>query len=75
MLAAMTSLTACAATISEPPPRIICPAIAEYPADLQDRAADELASLGQGAALRTFMQDYRELRARLRACRASATAD
>lgn len=61
---ALTALLAgCATTISDP----VCPPLAVYPPAVQDRAADELAALPAGAALARLIEDYGELRARLRA--------
>lgn len=58
-------VTGCAATA----PVAICPAIVEYDAQTQSQAADELDALPAGSVLPRFMQDYRDLRAKLRACK------
>ncbi len=59
----MALLAGCATAVSEP----YCPTLAPYPPPLQARAADELDRLPPDAALRRLIEDYGELRARLRA--------
>ncbi len=53
----------CATAISEP----VCLAVVPYSRADQARAADELAALPADAVLRRFVEDYGELRARVRA--------
>lgn len=57
-------LTACSTT-----PVAVCPAIVPYSLEQQTKAAQELESLPRPSMLERFMQDYGELRARLRACK------
>lgn len=45
----------------------MCGWLAEYPPAFQARAADELDRLGEGTALGVLIDDYGELRARIRA--------
>jgi alkanesulfonate monooxygenase SsuD/methylene tetrahydromethanopterin reductase-like flavin-dependent oxidoreductase (luciferase family) len=59
-------LTGCAAAGSDVRPAA-CGWLVEYPPAVQARAAAELEALAPGAALRALVEDYGELRARLRA--------
>jgi hypothetical protein len=45
----------------------MCGWLVEYPRAMQMRAADELDALPIGASLRVLIEDYGELRARIRA--------
>lgn len=45
----------------------MCGWIAEYPPGMQARAAEEIDALPDGSALRVLIEDYGELRARIRA--------
>ena len=62
---AMTSLTACASVASSP----VCPSLVTYSDAVQDKAADELQALPEGAVLPQMMADYSRLRDQVRACR------
>ena len=59
----MMSMSACA---TAPSSGQACPQLAEYSARQQIDAADELANLEEGAVLITFVEDYLQLRDRLR---------
>ena len=63
-LAAM-SLASCASTVSEP----VCPSLVTYSDAVQDKAADELQALPEGAVLPQMTADYSRLRDQVRACR------
>jgi hypothetical protein len=56
-------LSACTAT-----PTPVCPAIVEYSKDEQMRAAKDLDLLPDASPVHRFMGDYKQLRAKLRAC-------
>ncbi len=60
-------LSACVTEPSDP--GSVCPVPVEYSREFQDRMANELDALPDGAALTTAMVDYGRLRAELRACR------
>jgi hypothetical protein len=45
----------------------MCGWVVEYSPAIQARAADELDALAPGSALRVLVDDYGELRARIRA--------
>ena len=62
-IAATVLLAGCATAGSDGP---VCPALVPYPADVQQRAADELATLPLDSALARLIEDYGELRARIR---------
>lgn len=59
-------LNACGTTGSETVYLNRCPPLAQYSAEQQARAADELEDLGTEAALMTFMKDYGLLREQCR---------
>lgn len=62
-------LTGCATASSEPRPAV-CDWLRTYTADFQARAAGELDALPTASALRVLVDDYGELRARIRSqCR------
>lgn len=63
LLPALFAMAACSHV-----PVATCPAIVPYTQDQQTKAADELDTLPPDAVLRTFMDDYKTERARLRAC-------
>lgn len=63
----MLSLTGCALADSNPIYLTRCPALVAYPADVQGRAADELAAMPPTAVLPQFMADYATLRQTCRA--------
>lgn len=65
-IALMTLLTACAGAGSEVRPAV-CDWLRAYSRDFQARAAGELEALKTPSALRTMIEDYGELRARIRA--------
>ena len=51
----------------------LCPALVPYPAEVQQRAADELGALPPDSVLARLIDDYGELRARIRgACGCAA---
>ncbi|MFN6999465.1 MAG: hypothetical protein ACK4ST_05450 [Elioraea tepidiphila] len=58
----MALLTACAPVASEP----VCFALVPYDSQTQDRAAEELAALPDGSVLARMIDDYGDLRARIR---------
>lgn len=65
----MTLMSACAPVVSEAP-RPVCPREVEYSAEVQARAADELAALPKDGIIRgRFMPDYSRLRDQARSCR------
>ena len=59
----MALLTACAPAGSEP----VCLALVPYDRQTQQRAAEERAALPNGAVLARMIDDYGDLRARIRA--------
>lgn len=72
-LPAMMSLIACQSTTSNP---VVLPSLEEYAPEVQDRAGEEYNQLGPlcprtettpgCSALRTFINDYKTLRNRIR---------
>lgn len=64
--AAAGLLTGCATGASDVRPSM-CGWVVEYPPAMQARAADELGALPVGSALARLLEDYGELRARIRA--------
>jgi hypothetical protein len=62
-LAAIMLTAACSTT-----PALQCPAIVPYTPGQQAEAADEIMALPAGSILEQMMEDYGELRARLREC-------
>lgn len=64
IIAATALLTGCATAVSDGP---VCPALAQYPPEVQRQAATEINALPPDAALVRMIEDYGELRARLRA--------
>lgn len=58
-------LTSCATVGSE---IVVCPPITEYTEAFQMRAADEIERLADGSAILVLIQDYGQLRDRIRAC-------
>jgi hypothetical protein len=62
-IAATVLLAGCAAAGSDGP---LCPALVPYPPEVQMRAADELAALPPDSVLARLVEDYGELRARIR---------
>ncbi len=70
VLAIATSLLGGCATVgSNPPIGIVCPPVVQYSREAQARAAEELASLQQGAAVGEMLKDYAVMRDQARACR------
>ena len=66
MLSATALLAGCATASSDR----VCPPLVEYPAAVQRQAAEELAALPSGAALRRLVDDAAAMRAWVRAaCR------
>jgi hypothetical protein len=61
---ALTALLAACATAGSDGP--LCPALVPYPPEVQRRAADELAVLPPDSVLARMIDDYGELRARIR---------
>ena len=61
-IALMVQLTACAPAGSEP----ICFALVPYSHAMQVQAAEELAALHGGSVLARMIDDYGDLRARIR---------
>jgi hypothetical protein len=49
--------------------RTVCPPLATYSPETQERAADELETLPIGSALGQMLADYAALRGEIRACR------
>ena len=69
-LAVVTGLlTACATAGSENHPHRLCPPLADYSAELQARAAGELALLPENSVLVEMLNDYAAIREQARACR------
>ncbi len=64
VIALTVLLAGCAAAGSDGP---FCPALVPYPPELQQRAADEVAALPPNSVLARLIEDYGELRARIRA--------
>jgi hypothetical protein len=62
-IAATVLLAGCATAGSDGP---LCPVLVPYPAEVQLRAADELAALPPDSVLARLIEDYGELRARIR---------
>jgi hypothetical protein len=62
-IAATVLLAGCATAGSDGP---LCPALVPYSPAMQQRAADELAALPRGSVLARMIEDYGELRARIR---------
>lgn len=63
LIIALTALpAACAPAVSDP----VCLALVPYAPAVQARAADELAALPPDAVLARLVEDYGELRARVR---------
>ena len=63
----MISLTACATGGSDPG-GAVCPPVVAYDQAVQDRAAVELETLPEDAALAGMMADYAVMRAQARVC-------
>ena len=61
-IALMALLSACAPAGSEP----VCFALVPYDVQTQHRAAEELAELPDGTVLARMIDDYGDLRARIR---------
>lgn len=61
-IALMVQLTACAPAGSEP----VCLALVPYDIQSQQQAAQELAALPDGSVLARMIDDYGDLRARIR---------
>jgi hypothetical protein len=70
IVATAALLTGCATGASDVRPAM-CGWLVTYAPALQARAANELDALPDGAALRVLVDDYGELRARIRAACAS----
>ena len=66
-LIAMFWLSACAIGSSDA--RAPCPAVVEYSAADQVRAAEEVGALPEGAVVVAMLSDYAVLRDQARACR------
>jgi len=47
---------------------IVCPPVVEYSRAFQARAADEIVSLPEGAAIAQMLADYAVMREQARAC-------
>lgn len=70
VLAIATSLlSGCAAVSSEEGRLATCPPVVEYSREFQARAAEELASLPDGANIAAMLSDYDLLRDLTRECR------
>lgn len=68
LLALAVTLIGCASPTAAPGVRpAMCGWLTPYSAEFQTQAAEELAALAQGAALRVLIEDYGVLRARIRA--------
>jgi hypothetical protein len=63
LLPLLLAITACSTT-----PVLQCPAIVPYTPGQQAEAADEIMALPAGSILEQMMEDYAEIRARLREC-------
>ena len=61
-IALMVQLTACAPAGSEP----VCLALVPYDGQTQRQAAEDLAALPDGSVLARMIDDYGDLRARIR---------
>ena len=69
VLAIATSLlTGCATVGSERRVVTLCPPVVEYSRSQQQKAADEIALLPEGAVLIGWMADYSVMRDQARAC-------
>ena len=66
-LVMLASLSACSETESSSVSR--CPQVIGYSAEMQRKAADELALLPPGSAVVDMLSDYRVLREQVRASR------
>ena len=66
IVATVALLTGCATGASDVRPAM-CGWLVAYTPAMQARAADELNALPAGSALRVLVDDYGELRARIRA--------
>jgi hypothetical protein len=62
-IALLVLLASCTTVSSDGP---FCPALVPYPPEFQRRAAAELVALPPGSALARMIEDYGELRARIR---------
>lgn len=62
-------LVGCQVESSDVVVKVVCPAIQQYPKELQDRALAEYAALPKGSAIKEMIGDYLQLRDRVRACR------
>jgi hypothetical protein len=62
----MTFLTSCATGNYSV---VVCPSIVEYTEAFQMRAASEIEMLAEGSAVLVLIQDYSQLRDRVRACK------
>ena len=67
LAAATIFLTACAGASSDTVPSA-CPPVVEYSRAEQARAAEEVATLPEGALIVTWLADYAVLRDQARAC-------
>lgn len=67
LVIATTSLTACAMGGSDPS-SAVCPPVVNYDQAKRDRAAVELETLPEDAALVEMMADYAVIRAQARTC-------
>lgn len=68
-LAIVTSLlSGCATVSSDGGGPGGCPPVAEYSAEFQTRAADELALLPKGSAIEEMLADYSVIRDQAKAC-------
>ena len=48
---------------------VVCPSIVEYTEAFQMRGASEIERLAEGSAILVLIQDYSQLRDRVRACK------
>ena len=69
-LALLLSLTACQ-TCSPVTERMICPAINAYTQEQRQQLAEEIDHLSAGSMLGVVAIEWRDLRAKLRACQGS----
>jgi hypothetical protein len=53
---------------SDRPPAAACPAVVDYDAELQERAAAEVEALAEGSAVAELLSDYAVIRDQARAC-------
>ena len=64
----VTSLLGACTTVSSERITGVCPPVAEYDAELQSRAAEEVQALPEGSAVIVMLSDYAVMREQLRVC-------